>query len=254
MKSSTAVALVLLVSQFAAAATKWPCRLDTENLTWEQSVRLRSTINNPDEAAAIEITYPAGIERVDIAIVSDGHGNMDVTVSDAQDREIARGLVARARPFHLFHEVPGPNRLTVTVANKTILPNKFQITIKGHKTAVMEPAAPAVLLIESGQGRVQQSYILRADQGAAKGVALVRIGTKGKQANVEISIETDAKEPVEVKLVGQDGKLIGSGKCLDKEPFAVLWRPTEPAAASVVLLSMARHAAVRITVAWRVLR
>jgi len=251
MKSSTAVALVLLVSQFAVAATKWPCRLDTENLTWEQSVRLRSTINNPDEAAAIEITYPAGIERVDIAIVSEGHGNMNVTVSDPQDREFAKGLVARARPFHLFHEVPGPSRLTVTVANKTILPNKFQITVKGHKTALMEPVAPAVLLIESGQGRMQQSYTLRADQGAAKGVALVRIGTKARRTNVEISIETDAKEPVRVKLVGQDGKLIGSGKCLDKEPFALVWKPARPAGADVVATSSEKRSTLSVAVSWR---
>jgi len=251
MKSSTAVALGLLVCQFAAAATKWPCRLD-KNLTWEQSVRLRSTINNPDEAAAIEITYPAGIERVDIAIVSDGHGNMHVTVSDPQDREIAQGLVARARPFHLFHEVPGPNRLTVTVANKTILPNKFQITVTGHQTVLMEPVAPAVLLIESGQGRTQQSYILRADPGEAKGVALVRIGTKAKQTNVEISIETNAKEPVLVRLVGQDGKLIGSGKCLDKEPFAVLWKPNQPSGADVVVTTSEKRSAISVAVSWRV--
>lgn len=56
------------------------------------------------------------------------------------------------------------------------------------------------MLMLGGQGRMQRPYTLRGARGAAKDVALVRTGT-------------DTKEPVQVKLVGQGGKLISSWRC-----------------------------------------
>ena len=60
-------------------------------------------------------------------------------------------------------------------------------------------------------------------------------------------MKTDSKEPVQVKLLGDDGKPIGSGQCHGKAAFALSWQPKGSAGASIVVTTKEQGASVRIT-------
>lgn len=247
-----AAVLLLATSPLVMAATaEYPCRLDRETPTWKQTIRLRSTVNNPGEAASVEVTYPSDFARVEVAVVTDSMGKMTASARDAKDTQLAMGVLATGRPFNFTRDVPGPDRFRIVVASDSVLPTKFDITVTGRKGEILEPKAPAELTIASGEGRVVHTYALHEVTAAEDALALVRVRMEAKGAEVKVAVQSDAREAVQVKLLGGDGKPIGSGQCLGKEPFALTWEPNAPAGASIVVSGAAKGSSIRVTITWR---
>jgi hypothetical protein len=79
----------------------------------------------------------------------------------------------------------------------------------------------------------------------------VRIETRAARSEIRIAVESSGKKPVEMKLLGADGKLLASGKCLGKAPVALAWEPGGAASASLVVSTAEERTSVKVTVAWR---